>query len=143
MIRRPPRSTLFPYTTLFRSLPAGSLHATLYGGDAWRLVERGRGDRETWLAGAHRALEELAGRPLPPLHSEGRALQAPIRTNIELVRAPRPRHRTGILSNAHATPRERLGNVSGRSWSSSSGSSRSAPSAISSSSGGGSSTRST
>src|SRR5256885_11598329 len=23
MIRRPPRSTLFPYTTLFRSLPAG------------------------------------------------------------------------------------------------------------------------
>src|SRR3712207_7071178 len=29
MIRRPPRSTLFPYTTLFRSPPddAGSLHA--------------------------------------------------------------------------------------------------------------------
>src|SRR3712207_7484550 len=27
MIRRPPRSTLFPYTTLFRSpLPAGTLH---------------------------------------------------------------------------------------------------------------------
>src|SRR5438876_8299109 len=25
MIRRPPRSTLFPYTTLFRSLPAGSV----------------------------------------------------------------------------------------------------------------------
>src|SRR5258708_15265003 len=25
MIRRPPRSTLFPYTTLFRSVPAGSL----------------------------------------------------------------------------------------------------------------------
>src|SRR2546426_7181653 len=24
MIRRPPRSTLFPYTTLFRSLPGGS-----------------------------------------------------------------------------------------------------------------------
>src|SRR5829696_4834392 len=25
MIRRPPRSTLFPYTTLFRSLPSGTL----------------------------------------------------------------------------------------------------------------------
>src|SRR3712207_7335798 len=25
MIRRPPRSTLFPYTTLFRSIPAGLL----------------------------------------------------------------------------------------------------------------------
>src|SRR5260221_6083690 len=29
MIRRPPRSTLFPYTTLFRSSPA--LHAVLRG----------------------------------------------------------------------------------------------------------------
>src|SRR5258708_28816824 len=26
MIRRPPRSTLFPYTTLFRSVQAGRLH---------------------------------------------------------------------------------------------------------------------
>src|SRR2546429_5212510 len=26
MIRRPPRSTLFPYTTLFRSLPIFALH---------------------------------------------------------------------------------------------------------------------
>src|SRR2546430_9297158 len=26
MIRRPPRSTLFPYTTLFRSLPGGDIH---------------------------------------------------------------------------------------------------------------------
>src|SRR2546425_3547174 len=29
MIRRPPRSTLFPYTTLFRSLAAGPLAATV------------------------------------------------------------------------------------------------------------------
>src|SRR3712207_7032512 len=29
MIRRPPRSTLFPYTTLFRSLEAGSRDAHL------------------------------------------------------------------------------------------------------------------
>jgi epoxide hydrolase-like predicted phosphatase len=94
-------------------LPPGSLHATLYGGDAWSLVERGRGDREAWLAGAHRALEQLAGRALPPLHAEWRALQAPIRENIDLVRALRPRHRTGILSNADATLRERLGNVIG------------------------------
>src|SRR3712207_7524424 len=27
MIRRPPRSTLFPYTTLFRSVPAGGRDA--------------------------------------------------------------------------------------------------------------------
>src|SRR3712207_7531948 len=29
MIRRPPRSTLFPYTTLFRSARVGSLHLGL------------------------------------------------------------------------------------------------------------------
>src|SRR5438093_4939736 len=29
MIRRPPRSTLFPYTTLFRSPPAGGLTAVV------------------------------------------------------------------------------------------------------------------
>src|SRR2546422_7755170 len=32
MIRRPPRSTLFPYTTLFRSLVGGSGTDTLDGG---------------------------------------------------------------------------------------------------------------
>src|SRR2546422_9373833 len=31
MIRRPPRSTLFPYTTLFRSYPDSSLIAHLVG----------------------------------------------------------------------------------------------------------------
>src|SRR3712207_8320314 len=35
MIRRPPRSTLFPYTTLFRSLAAdGASRANLLSGDA-------------------------------------------------------------------------------------------------------------
>src|SRR2546426_8915382 len=32
MIRRPPRSTLFPYTTLFRSLPARRFEYGLAGG---------------------------------------------------------------------------------------------------------------
>src|SRR2546429_2980301 len=32
MIRRPPRSTLFPYTTLFRSVDAGGLLITLGSG---------------------------------------------------------------------------------------------------------------
>src|SRR5258708_25445335 len=31
MIRRPPRSTLFPYTTLFRSLPRGRLPVPVRG----------------------------------------------------------------------------------------------------------------
>src|SRR2546430_13604931 len=33
MIRRPPRSTLFPYTTLFRSLAAGADYAALVNDD--------------------------------------------------------------------------------------------------------------
>src|ERR1035441_5330170 len=45
MIRRPPRSTLFPYTTLFRSVLVGSTH------DCWNPVEvedrRRRGDRKS------------------------------------------------------------------------------------------------
>src|SRR5687768_18493611 len=37
MIRRPPRSTLFPYTTLFRSLPPGSTGSrpVLTGTSSW------------------------------------------------------------------------------------------------------------
>src|SRR2546422_7138588 len=34
MIRRPPRSTLFPYTTLFRSRPSGLYGATKVWGEA-------------------------------------------------------------------------------------------------------------
>src|SRR2546427_3220303 len=35
MIRRPPRSTLFPYTTLFRSLRRGEAARRAAGGGAW------------------------------------------------------------------------------------------------------------
>src|SRR3989441_11240458 len=37
MIRRPPRSTLFPYTTLFRSI----VEACLVAGERWRTVSMG------------------------------------------------------------------------------------------------------
>src|SRR5256885_9017114 len=37
MIRRPPRSTLFPYTTLFRSDGSGSF-VTNVAADSWSLV---------------------------------------------------------------------------------------------------------
>src|SRR5688572_31724043 len=41
MIRRPPRSTLFPYTTLFRSSVAAGELATLLAAAGWHLeVER-------------------------------------------------------------------------------------------------------
>src|SRR3712207_8723555 len=40
MIRRPPRSTLFPYTTLFRSSSASSQPATLAGRSLLLVVAR-------------------------------------------------------------------------------------------------------
>src|SRR3712207_7362268 len=40
MIRRPPTSTLVPYTTLFRSLPAGARHRRLHANSWHRLDER-------------------------------------------------------------------------------------------------------
>src|SRR2546429_6364725 len=40
MIRRPPRSTLFPYTTLFRSLPKATLTAKTEKRGEFRLVTR-------------------------------------------------------------------------------------------------------
>src|SRR3712207_7397706 len=43
MIRRPPRSTLFPYTTLFRSLehvrPLPNLDYNLHQGDSLKILE--------------------------------------------------------------------------------------------------------
>src|SRR5947208_7775890 len=73
MIRRPPRSTLFPYTTLFRSPPQGSLtpsadhskeykHATFSdadraGHDRKRSRHRGRADRKsTRLNSSHQII---------------------------------------------------------------------------------------
>src|SRR2546427_2803092 len=47
MIRRPPRSTLFPYTTLFRSRPArgarGQAHRSLPGREELRVPPRFQG----------------------------------------------------------------------------------------------------
>src|SRR5260370_23576703 len=47
MIRRPPRSTLFPYTTLFRSLVIVSQESgnCASHGEHQRLIHRGRRDR--------------------------------------------------------------------------------------------------
>src|SRR2546430_54710 len=45
MIRRPPRSTLFPYTTLFRSIAAPDQEVALVAGDRAPVLVSG-GDRQ-------------------------------------------------------------------------------------------------
>src|SRR5687768_18114981 len=73
MIRRPPRSTLFPYTTLFRSYPGFLAGPDGPGADRPGLqLDRAQGlpDREPEL-GRSRQRPELLGRPgAPPGRSE-------------------------------------------------------------------------
>src|SRR5258705_9606021 len=72
MIRRPPRSTLFPYTTLFRSVcgiegvarhAIGRAHADQAGGE---LVEVGLADQDR--AGVEQALEDRKSTRLNSSH---------------------------------------------------------------------------
>src|SRR2546430_13683409 len=47
MIRRPPRSTLFPYTTLFRSIgPAGSINSSVDDMSRYLIFQLGDGKYE-------------------------------------------------------------------------------------------------
>src|SRR3712207_7398712 len=71
MIRRPPRSTLFPYTTLFRSLEALAL--AVAGRQVVLAVRRYRRDRAAGLdlwAALEDGLAVLLPRPLARLRSE-------------------------------------------------------------------------
>src|SRR5437879_10026332 len=61
MIRRPPRSTLFPYTTLFRSLPARSLsrerlRANVVASPPPRRAHGQRDRKSTRLNSSHRCI---------------------------------------------------------------------------------------
>jgi putative hydrolase of the HAD superfamily len=89
-------------------LPRSSVFETLYRSETWRAIERGTGDPEAWRRDAHRALEERAGRPLPPLHEEWRKSQAAIGPNVELVVTLRSGYKVSLLSNADASLRQRL-----------------------------------
>src|SRR2546427_7561006 len=66
MIRRPPRSTLFPYTTLFRSFPANVRRAESLGG----VVCRSRGTPPA-LGHLDRAEQLVCGRAETGLLARG------------------------------------------------------------------------
>src|SRR2546422_5514740 len=72
MIRRPPRSTLFPYTTLFRSLEAGALpeqclHLGRLGADPRGPRQVRRADLDRLLQGSDR--RALGERPRSEEHT--------------------------------------------------------------------------
>src|SRR5438552_11600946 len=63
MIRRPPRSTLFPYTTLFRSMNARrrTMESELLGADLdkmWPIIPHGQSDT-AWPCGIDRKSTRL------------------------------------------------------------------------------------
>src|SRR2546426_9645688 len=64
MIRRPPRSTLFPYTTLFRSYVPNNA-ALIVTGDVVteRVFEQAREQFRDWKRGP----DPFADRPIPPI----------------------------------------------------------------------------
>src|SRR5256886_17431570 len=79
MIRRPPRSTLFPYTTLFRSLP--------YAAENYPLRIRGRATG--WVAACSKlgglvaqALSVVAGVPPSLLRSEEHTSELQSQSNL-------------------------------------------------------------
>src|SRR2546430_3513531 len=106
MIRRPPRSTLFPYTTLFRSLVGEGL------GDSVALLTDGRFSGATHgLMAGHVAPEAAHGGPIAAIRDgdvvdfnvEGRRLDVElsddeIAKRIAEYRSPEPRYRTGVMA---------------------------------------------
>src|SRR5258708_20346233 len=98
MIRRPPRSTLFPYTTLFRSMRAEAgidgyspvdLNSTVQNRGLCRMVGEDAGGEGGWCNRAH----QLAGGqgPQPPTPAREFALHrrpTPIRTQAVVNSRP-------------------------------------------------------
>src|SRR5256885_13783669 len=78
MIRRPPRSTLFPYTTLFRSTEVGQHHrAVRTGKDAREIDHTDAGERRRGHVGRHAGLESL-----PP---DVNLTAAPARSTVQIA----------------------------------------------------------
>src|SRR5690348_17830356 len=89
MLRRPPRSTLFPYTTLFRSQDAGFDQRRREGGEV-RLLERLGGHRPDAASVALPAIVDvLTVRPmlrlLPRSEEHTSELQSPVHLVCRLL----------------------------------------------------------
>src|SRR3712207_8090828 len=90
MIRRPPRSTLFPYTTLFRSRPAIGRVAVRRDRRA-RPLGRGNHRATAGLLPAYAPAVRRAGHAAHPRRSPDRVRQAWIHVRVRALRGgPRP-----------------------------------------------------
>src|SRR2546422_5393923 len=89
MIRRPPRSTLFPYTTLFRSPPGRGTGERERGSDEGHVIRLQRSE-------AHARLPAVAAFLTIPRHV--RSLR---RAGVARVRLPRQDRKSTRLNSSH------------------------------------------
>src|SRR3712207_8923632 len=96
MIRRPPRSTLFPYTTLFRSnvTPAVEVRSRRIGGATFQIPAEVRPDRKIslsikWLVRFSRRSEEHTSELQSRQYLVCRLLLEKKKINIIIVRTTR------------------------------------------------------
>src|SRR2546430_14176258 len=100
MIRRPPRSTLFPYTTLFRS--DGALSRLKHGFESrYRYVRKKTSSRDV----AHRRRTETSSRIVRPHRLTVRTplFQGGNRSSILLGGKSKKTSRRGVTRGRHAT----------------------------------------
>src|SRR5258705_8893525 len=102
MIRRPPRSALFPYTTLFRSVVSGSLDGTLKVWDARTgqdlLTLKGHTDSGVHAAELQPPSHLVCLRRLDEKKQEGEATRG--RQRLLPLKGPK----CGALTAEHHTP---------------------------------------
>src|SRR5690606_39613591 len=91
MIRRPPRSTLFPYTTLFRSREAGLEPVAIMIFLAWSCSELPRSEEHT---SELQSRENLVCRLLLEKKKTNQILRAPVQ----------PRRRSVVACSQHPAP---------------------------------------
>src|SRR5258708_12701774 len=89
MIRRPPRSTLFPYTTLFRSLALTEIY-TVLGGPAWKSAATPRLTSGIGKPELIRRSEEHTSQLQPPDHLVCRLLPPQQHITPHADRSPTP-----------------------------------------------------
>src|SRR2546422_6964082 len=82
MIRRPPRSTLFPYTTLFRSTSSSHTPPGATAGQVLRPISPLASDRMT-VTSAARSVSQLVAKPLTVMCSPSHASTGTVQCTLE------------------------------------------------------------
>src|SRR5688572_31018152 len=102
MLRRPPRSTLFPYTTLFRSRVHRQRRRHGFGAEPWRENAEGVGRNAGAAHVAHREPQGVRARCKPHVRSEEHTSELQSQSNLvcRLLLEKKKKHKTNAVSLA-------------------------------------------